>query len=139
MQFDPNDEGSDLFQPGNGYNAEVVEAEEKRSQKNNLYINLKLLVYADNGESYTFYDIIMPQYRKKFKAFCECSGLMGAYEAGLLEPHQCQGRTTRVRMSTERNEKGYLEIDTYLPPVNEPVSAATPNNKVQSKDDDIPF
>ncbi len=141
MEFDPNDEGPEsVFEANKGYNAEVVDAEDCIGRdKGTPYINLKLLVYADTGKGYTFYDKVMPSYRTKFKSFCFNSGLSAEYAEGSLQAYQCKGKSTRVRMSAEKNDKGYYEIDTYLPPERQAVQTAPPNNSIKSNDDDIPF
>lgn len=115
MRWSDNDVANKggLLQCGETYDATVIEANERVSQKGNDYINLKLSVYADPDKPATQFCVIMPAWPEKLKAFCLSSGMIGAWVTRMVEATDCVGKNCKVVMSQELNDKGYPEIESF--------------------------
>ena len=146
MKWDESDtEQPELFEPGGVYDATVVEANEKESKKGNLYINLKLKVYATPDKSFTMYTMVMPQFPSKFKAFCLSAGLQAQYAAQELSPGDCYQRNCRVILSDAKNERGYYDVESFQVTAEAEMKLQHAKDQLAAgassapSDDDIPF
>lgn len=133
------------------YPFEVVEAEEKVSQKGNPYINIKMVLYVEDAER-TQYDILIPQMPVKLRSFCEATGLEEKYKNKTLSADDCMHRQGYVRMGKKPDDKGYYKPDSYLakmPPqaagddMGQRVGVINPGTgsveRTEESDDSIPF
>lgn len=126
------------------YPFEIIEAEEKVSQKNNPYINVKLNVFVGE-DTRTMYDILMPQMPGKLRAFCETLGLMDQYTNRTLTVTDCGSGEGFIRTSKKKNKDGYAQVESYL--ANDPTKGSKPQNRKPTVvpagdsgvDDGIPF
>lgn len=139
------------FEPEGVYPFEVVDSEERVSQKGNAYINVKLLVYVGDSER-TLFDNLMPQMPQKLRTFCECTGMADKYKNKTLSADDCLHKQAYLRLTKKPNDKGYFEVDHYLdrsPPkakgddMQERVGVTNPGTgpieRMQETDDDTPF
>lgn len=136
------------LEPEGIYPFEIVEAEEKISQNNNPYINLKLRVFSE-GQDRTVYDVIMPQMPAKLRSFCEALGLMQQLKTRTLSVTDCGAGEGFVRMAKKLDKNDRVQVEAYLAhdprggssqaePVRQSVkSMATVN--ANTSEDDIPF
>ena len=93
MKWSPEDmEKPDLLECGKTYDAKVVEAKERVSQKGNDYINLRLAVYATPDKAVTQYTVVMPTWPDKFKAFLLSAGMFRQLAAQEIRAADCEGR-----------------------------------------------
>jgi hypothetical protein len=117
MKWEESDmQPPDAVEGGKTYDATVVSAEEKISQKGNPYINLKLAVYVTPDKPVTLYTAVMVAFPPKLKAFCLSAGLYKQWAAQELHYSECGNHSCRVVISKTKNEKGYFEIDTFEVP-----------------------
>jgi len=124
----------DMFPPGT-YEAVVVRAEEKVSQKGNEMIELVLRVYSADGATIPVYDYLISAESSawKIRHFCKSSGL--DYEKGDLSADECLGQNVRVILAVTKDAGGkYPDKNTvkdYL--------ERNGNAVHGTADDDIPF
>lgn len=139
------------LEPEGVYPFEVVDAEEKISQKGNPYINVKLMLYIGDHEK-TLFDILMPQMPDKLRSFCEVVGLSDNYQSKTLCADDCVHKQGYLRLTKKPNDRGYLQVDHYLdrsPPkakgdeMEERSGVTNPGTdpiaRMQESDDSIPF
>jgi len=142
-------EDSDLQPPdsvegGKTYDATVITAEERMSQKGNVYINMKLAVFVSPDKPATLYTTVMVAYPPKLKAFCLSAGLYKQWLTQELHYSECRNRSCRVVISEQQNEKGYFEVDTFEVSDNAEVKLQEARKQLASTgvgggDDEIPF
>jgi hypothetical protein len=91
--------------PAGFYEYEIMNAEEKTSQKGNLMLAIKLNVFKGDLNAH-IYDHIVQKYDKKLKLFCLSAGLKESYKAGILTDIECVGRKGMVKIGIETDPKG---------------------------------
>ena len=144
MKWKPEDmEKPDLLECGKTYDAKVVEAREKVSQKGNDYINLRLAVYASPDKTVTQFTVIMPQWPDKFKSFLLSAGMYQQLAAQEITAADCEGKNCRVMIGDKKNDDGFVEIVSFEIPADaaEKMKAAKSEQASAPKValDDLPF
>src|SRR6056297_3282553 len=100
---------------GKSYPFEVVEAEERVSQRGNCYINLKLTVFVGDAQR-TMYDNIMPQMPDKLRSFCEAMGLIDQYQSQSLSATDCQYGEGFLKIDERLDKNSRPQVKSYAPP-----------------------
>ena len=95
------------FKPLKGiFDFEVLEASDEISKKGNDMIKLKLCVYRPSGGEQHTFDYLLDAMAFKVKHFCEATGLLDRYEAGDLNASDCAGKSGRLELRLEKDDKG---------------------------------
>lgn len=109
MRFTPKSEKelqeAGLLKPG-VYPFEVISSEEKRSQKGNEMIVIKLRVYGDGGER-RINDYLLESMAFKLFHFCQNAGLGDAYARGEVSATSLMGRSGFVKLGIEEGDGDY--------------------------------
>jgi len=144
LNFDPriDEEKHELLAPGEG-DFEVLKSELKQSKAGNAYISLILKVWDKNGRQGTVFDYLMSYAMKhKLKNFCYATGLNHNYDQGYLEPENCMGKSGKLILGIEKDEKGVYKdknrVMDYICSENKP-SKDDKKEELNPLDDDIPF
>ncbi len=133
MEFDPNDSAprsSFELLPTGEYDVEVMEAEERVSQKGNQMIALTLQARHPDGYEARVWDYLVsvPAAVFKIKMFCESAGLEAQFKGGRLTADECVGRKTRAKIIVEEGRDGFADrnsVEAYLSPDAPPKGIAT--------------
>lgn len=104
------------LEPNKTYDATVISAEERTSQKGNEYISLKLAVYVTPDKPVTQYTQVMVAFPPKLKAFCLSAGLYRQLASQELHYTDCGNKSCRVIIGTKKNDKGYYEVESFEVP-----------------------
>lgn len=124
------------------YDFEVLTAEDTVSKTGNPMIKLKVGLYQGEAIRHHVYDYLLPAMGHKLRHFCDCTGLLSAYEAGTLCAEDCKGRAGKCRVIITEDKNGKYPdrnaIDDYLIRAPKPLAAQTQND-VPPADDDVPF
>jgi hypothetical protein len=105
MRFTPQtEEELNPVLPQGIYEAEVIKADEQTSKKGNDMIKLTLKVYASGEKTILVNDYLMEAIGKKLRGFCESAGVLDLYESGMLEAHDCTGRSVNVKLKIEQQD-----------------------------------
>lgn len=135
--------------PNGVYDAEIVTAEEKVSSKGNDMIEMTLNVYFDDTQR-QMKDWLVEAMAFKLRHCCEAAGLSDSYESGTLEAWALEGKSVKVKLTTEAfigNDgvsRKRNKIADYVVTESVGARAAAPASKPASKasdpfGDDIPF
>ena len=160
MEFNPSDgsqRASFELLPEGTYDAEVIEAEERTSQKGNDMIALTLQVAHPEGYEARVWDYLVsvPAAVFKIRMFCEAAGLDKQYQSGRLTAKECIGKNVSARIGIEEGRDGFGDRNTIYECVTggspKPAGIATmPESNAAEKsseppmapvvnDDEIPF
>jgi hypothetical protein len=124
MEFNPQDAGSDraafTLLPEGLYDIDVVEAEERTSQKGNQMIALTLEAKHPDGYPSRVWDYLVstPAAIFKIKQFCEAASLTSQFESGRLSLQDCQGIRLKAKIYVEAGRDGYQDrnaVREYMP------------------------
>lgn len=151
MRFAPKTEqqiDSEMLTPEGWHEAEVINAENTVSSKNNEMIALQLKVYTPNGER-SMRDWLLPSFPRKLKHFCDAAGLESEYTLGCVEANHCMGKVVMVEVKhTEgkgeyagrlnANVADYKKVERTSAARPKPAPKPMPAN-VEISPDDIPF
>ncbi|MDP6986924.1 MAG: DUF669 domain-containing protein [Phycisphaerales bacterium] len=152
MEFNPEDgasrSGFELL-PAGEYDIEVIESEERTSQKGNQMIALTLQTKHPDGYDSRVWDYLVsvPAAVFKIKMFCDATGLTSRFEAGKLTAEDCLGKRAKARITVEEGREGFGDrnsVAEYLgggggEPQGEPQTAAKATAPAPVGDSDIPF
>lgn len=157
MKFQPKTDQQiateNCLTPGQ-YDFEVIAATDKKSQKGNDMIELKLKVYPnDDSGARTIFDYLLEQMAFKLRHFAYAVGLGETYERGELTAAMCSGHSGKVALRIGQDkEKKYPpknEVVDYVVPGEENeitqalngqfAGAAARVESGDALDDDIPF
>lgn len=150
MEFNPEDgtsrSGFELL-PSGEYDIEVIESEERASQKGNQMIALTLQAKHPDGYDARVWDYLVsvPAAVFKIKMFCDATGLTKLFESGKLTAEDCQGKRARARIIVEEGREGFGDrnsVSEYLTAEGSPpaaASAAAATAPAPVGDSDIPF
>ncbi len=157
MDFNPDDavqRGGFELLPQGDYEVEVIEAEERTSQKGNAMIALTLQARHPDGYDARVWDYLVsvPAAVFKIKMFCEAAGLTQAFESGRLTADQCTGSRLQARISIDEGRDGFGDrnsVESYASLTDRPQGIATMPDQVQTagtvnaptpmSEDQIPF
>lgn len=114
MEFNPQDAGdrsSFTLLPEGTYDIEVVDAEERTSQKGNQMIALTLEAKHPDGYPSRIWDYLVstPAAVFKIKNFCDAAGLTQVFESGRLTVAECQGKRLKAKIFIESGRDGYQD------------------------------
>ncbi len=132
MEFNPSDgapkSGFDLL-PAGEYDIEVIEAEERTSQKGNQMIALTLLAKHPDGYDARVWDYLVSTTAAvfKIKMFCDATGLESQFQGGRLTAEECVGRKGRAKITVEEGRDGFSDrnsVAEYLDGQSSPKPAA---------------
>jgi hypothetical protein len=148
MQFEPKTEDElsvGMLLPDGVYDFEVVDAAERLSKKGNAMMVVNLMVYAQDGSTRYVRDYLMEAIAYKLRHFCAATGLLGAYNDGVLTSDMCAGRAGKVKIVTETQDgfaprnavKDYIVPDAGSVPSRPPAAPATAHTV--HAEDEIPF
>lgn len=160
MEFNPEDgarrSGFELL-PAGIYDIEVLEAEERVSQKGNQMVALTLTASHPEGYESRVWDYLVstPAAVFKIRMFCEAADLMKQFDSGRLQATDCIGRRLAARIGVEPGRDGYSDRNTIIdyqapgtktpagistrPETEESAVAATVPAPAPITDDEIPF
>lgn len=149
MQFEPKTEdelSAGLLLPDGVYDFEVIDAAEKVSKKGNPMMVVNLMVYAPDGSTRYVRDFLMEAIAYKLRHFCAATGLLGAYNDGVLTSDMCAGRPGKVKIVTESQDgfpprnavKDYIVAEAGSVPTRSTAPAPATAHTVHAEDD-IPF
>ena len=153
MEFNPEDgasrSGFELLPPGE-YDIEVIEAEERTSQKGNQMIALTLQTKHPDGYDSRVWDYLVsvPAAVFKIRMFCHATGLTTQYEGGTLKAEDCVGKRARARIIVEEGRDGFGDrnsVADYLVTTGESAGIATMPSGTEAatappvSEHDIPF
>lgn len=131
-----------LLTPGI-HDFEVVEAEERTSQKGNDMIVLKLHVFEEDGTPRIVFDYLGDFMPHKFKHAADACGLAAEYTDMSINASLFTGKCGKVEISTQAAKGDYLEksvVKDYVKREGQDVSAPQPSRKIAADlDDEIPF
>lgn len=111
MRFTPKSEAevvSDTLFPAGIYPFEVISAADKISKAGNEMIELKIMVYGNDGDTTKVFDYLMEKVAYKLRHFAETVGLLSKYELGVLEAADCEGRTGYCKLVIDNKDPAYL-------------------------------
>jgi hypothetical protein len=114
MEFNPSDSaprsGFELL-PAGEYDVEVIEAEERTSQKGNQMIALTLQTRHPDGYDSRVWDFLVsvPAAVFKIKMFCEAAGLQKQFEGGRLTAEDCVGGKAVATIIIEDGREGFSD------------------------------
>jgi hypothetical protein len=132
MQYNPKD----LDPKAGTYKWIVIGAEDKISSKNEPYIKLKLAVaIPGRDEPMMVYPILHPKFLKHVAHFCKCAGI--DFEQGRINCTDCISAEGWAAFVPD--ERGFLQVDDYLPDYQPPTPEETLQPAAPSPDGDIPF
>lgn len=124
------------------YSFEILNAEEKKSQKGNDMMVIKLKVFKRDGSHTLVTDYITEHVAHKLRHLCVNTGLEKAYEAGSLNAADLQGKSGRVKLYVQKDKSGqYADrnaVDDYVSEDAEDLSDPA-SVDLGIKEDDIPF
>jgi len=114
MEFNPGDgaqRGSFELLPAGEYDVEVIEAEERTSQKGNQMIALTLQARHPDGYDARVWDYLVstPAAVFKIRMFCDAAGLQKQFDSGRLTAEDCVGATSRAKIVVEDGRDGYSD------------------------------
>ena len=114
MEFNPSDAGnSSGFEllPEGTYDIEVIEAEERTSQKGNEMIALTIQAQHPDGYPVRIWDYLVSVAAATFKIeqFCNAAGLQEKFKAGRLLADDCIGRKIRAKIEIESGRENYSD------------------------------
>ncbi len=158
MEFNPSDgsqrSGFELL-PAGEYDIEVIEAEERSSQKGNQMIALTLQAQHPDGYDARVWDYLVSVQAAvfKIKMFCEATGLQKQFERGRLTAEECVGRRAKATVIVEEGRDGFSDrnsIQEYRPtdapargiatnPGDAEASSAMASEPMPVTEQDIPF
>ena len=149
MEFNPEDgatkSGFELLPPGD-YDIEVIESEERTSQKGNQMIALTLQAKHPDGYESRIWDYLVsvPAAVFKIKMFCDATGLTKHYEGGKLTAKDCLGKRAKARVIVEEGRDGFGDrnsVAEYLTSSGVAPAATEPATTVPAPvgESDIPF
>jgi len=158
MEFNPSDgsqrSGFELL-PAGEYDIEVLEAEERLSQKGNQMIALTLQARHPDGYDARVWDYLVSVQAAvfKIKMFCEATGLQQQFERGRLTAEECVGRRAKATVIIDEGRDGFSDrnsIQEYRAADSAPrgiatnpdegeAAATTPAEPMPVSDQDIPF
>lgn len=137
--------------PNGVYDAEIVTAEDKITSKGNDMIEMTLNVYHEDTQR-QMKDWLVEAMAFKLRHCCEAAGLSSAYDGGSLEAWQLEGKSVKVKLTTEsyigtdgvsrkRNKiADYVVAETAQAPARGPApSRAAASKPADPFGDDIPF
>lgn len=157
MEFNPDDagdRGSFSLLPEGLYDIEVVDAEERTSQKGNQMIALTLEARHPDGYPSRVWDYLVstPAAVFKIKQFCDAAGLTAEFTAGTLTESHCRGRRLKAKVFVESGRDGYQDRNAVreyvatsdiggggIATMPEQVQATAAAAPAAVGDDDIPF
>lgn len=146
MQFTPESEediDKAMLLAAGTYDFEVIDAKDAVSKKGNEMIALTLRVFSPDDSTRVLSDWLLPEpalAKKKLARFCRAVGLEAKYELGLVTAADCDGRSGKVVIKHQDDDKYGLQarVDTYEPRSGAGREATPPGPPVL-KDEDIPF
>ncbi|MCH2134148.1 MAG: DUF669 domain-containing protein [Phycisphaerales bacterium] len=114
MDFNPADSGnSSSFEllPEGTYDIEVIDAEERTSQKGNEMIALTLQANHPDGYTVRVWDYLVSVAAATFKIeqFCNAAGLTEQFKAGRLTADNCIGKKLRAKIEIEAGRENYSD------------------------------
>ncbi|MCH2136513.1 MAG: DUF669 domain-containing protein [Phycisphaerales bacterium] len=157
MEFNPDDagdRGSFTLLPEGLYDIEVVDAEERTSQKGNQMIALTIEAKHPDGYPSRVWDYLVstPAAVFKIKQFCDAAGLDKEFTAGTLKESHCRGRRLKAKIFIESGREGYQDRNAIREYVHtsdiggggistmpEQTMAAAPAQAAPVTEDEIPF
>lgn len=110
MNFTPKSEDEiqrENLLPEGAYPFKVIKAEASKSKKGNDMIAIQIRVFADDGSQSTVFDYLLEAMAFKLRHFCEEVGLLDKYEAGTLEPEDCEQREGMVQLEIQEADGAY--------------------------------
>ena len=112
MEFNPTDgapRSSFELLPAGEYDIEVLEAEERQSQKGNQMIALTLQAKHPDGYDARVWDYLVsvPAAIFKIKMFCEATDLAKQFEGGKLTAEDCVGKRARAKIVVDEGRDGF--------------------------------
>lgn len=155
MQFTPKDEATLEREradrqssrhpwPKGVYDFEVASAKDNEEKG---YIELDVVIFADDGEERHVKDWLTPKAMYKLRHFCEAAGLIAEYDAGELVANLCSGITGKCEVKIEKGRKkeggGFFDdqnrIADYLKREDAVKPGARAGSTERVPEDDIPF
>ena len=151
-RFNPTDSsGKSGFEllPDGTYDIEVIEADERTSQKGNEMI--ALTIQANHPEGYPVriwdYLVSVPAAVFKIEQFCAAAGLVDKFKAGRLLADDCVGKKLRAKIEIEAGRDNYSDrnsIKEYVASgVSQPSGIATQPSAASTPkpiaEEEIPF
>ena len=114
MEFNPSDAGqSSGFEllPEGTYDIEVIDAEERTSQKGNEMIALTLQAQHPDGYPVRIWDYLVSVAAATFKIeqFCAAAGLQDKFKAGRLLAEDCVGKKVSAKIEIEAGRENYSD------------------------------
>ncbi|MEE2908280.1 MAG: DUF669 domain-containing protein [Planctomycetota bacterium] len=114
MEFNPSDAGnSSGFEllPEGTYDIEVIDAEERTSQKGNEMIALTLQAQHPEGYPVRIWDYLVSVAAATFKIeqFCNAAGLQQKFKAGRLLADDCIGKKIQAKIEIESGRENYSD------------------------------
>lgn len=150
MQFQPKSEQEIVEEnlwPAGEYDYEIVAAYDKTSKSGNEMIELKVVIYNDQGKSQHISDYLLEGVPLKLRNAAYANGLGADYESGELRSRDFEDKTGVCRVGIQKDKAGqypdknviydYLMKDAALVIV--PKGAAIPKKENADLDDEIPF
>lgn len=110
MRFTPKSEEElalDNLLPEGKYPFTVKSAEDTVSKKGNAMIKLGLTVYGSGAREVTVFDYLLDNFPDKLFKFCKSVGLEEKYNAGELEPYDCEHREGWAHIKIDPAKDGY--------------------------------
>lgn len=109
MKFQPKTEKEitedNLLQPG-VYDFEIVEGNDKTSQKGNDMIELKVCVYGTDGNARYVFDYLLESIAYKLRHACDACGLLETYQTGDLTSQDFVGKTGKCKINIQKDKTG---------------------------------
>ena len=114
MEFNPSDAGqSSGFEllPEGTYDIEVIDAEERTSQKGNEMIALTLQAQHPDGYPVRIWDYLVSVAAATFKIeqFCGAAGLQEKFKAGRLLADDCVGKKVSAKIEIESGRDNFSD------------------------------
>jgi hypothetical protein len=149
MEFNPTDasqsSGFELLPEGT-YDLEVIDAEERTSQKGNEMIALTLQAQHPDGYPIRIWDYLVSVAAATFKIeqFCTAASLTEKFKSGRLLAEDCIGKKVRAKIEIEAGRDNYSDrnsIREYVSDSSSPGIATQPAAAAPAPiaEEEIPF
>ena len=128
------------------YNFEVINAEDTVSKSSGIdMIKLTIKIWLENGKERIIYDNLMESMKFKLGHFAEVTGLIDQYNANLLTPESCIGKTGSLKIIIQTDKNGVYpdknSVVDYVPQIKSSMlnPLGIQGEKKEFINDDLPF
>lgn len=107
MNFDPN-EANEVMLPEAWYDAEILEAKDKKSSAGNDMMEVLYAVYASASPEHVYDYFVQGNQSSmsRMKKFCFALGLEAQFNKGAITPDMVKGKPIKLFIKTQKPKEG---------------------------------